>query len=90
MDELVVAVLEELWQIEEDRKYDRHEETEGEGLLRHGLLKFKRNLRKMWHSLKRVVPATNLVKFGQIWQLKIIKIIWRVLSLFTFAVNHSK
>jgi hypothetical protein len=33
-------------------------------------------LLKNRHSLKRVVPTMNLVKFGQIWQLKRIKIIW--------------
>jgi hypothetical protein len=45
-------------------------------------------LLKNRHSLKRVVPTMNLVKFSQIWQLK--KIIWGVLSLFSFVINHSK
>jgi len=46
----------------------------------------------MWHSLKRVVPAMNWIKFGQIWQLKKLKnvIIWGVFSLFAFVFNHSK
>jgi hypothetical protein len=44
------------------------------------------------HSLRRVVPATNLVKFGEIWQLKKLKNLnhLEVLSLFAFVVNHSK
>jgi hypothetical protein len=29
--------------------------------------------KNIWHSLRRVVPATNLVKFGQFWQLKKLK-----------------